>query len=96
MRMAVATSVASQALRSMRTVVAYNLQANTVEAYVALIAGPRRILIAGGHAAGVATACANMSLFGMFALAFWYGGTLVVRGELTLPQMMKVGCEDEA
>ena len=37
-----------------------------------------------------------MSLFGMFALAFWYGGTLVVRGELTLAQMMKVGCEDEA
>ena len=43
-----------------------------------------------GQANGLAFGSGQFSLFAVYALAFWYGGTLVSKGEMTFESMLKV------
>jgi hypothetical protein len=35
-------------------------------------------------------------MFGIYCLAFWYAGQLVMKGENTFKEVLKVGCETSA
>jgi ABC-type bacteriocin/lantibiotic exporter with double-glycine peptidase domain len=41
------------------------------------------------HIGGLATGLTFFIMFGGYALVFWYGGTLVGKGEFTFDQVMK-------
>ena len=87
---AVANQLAAEALAAPRTVAAFGMAAPLTEAYGELMLSPVRQAALRGQANGLAFGSGQFSLFAVYALAFWYGGTLVSKGEMTFESMLKV------
>ena len=85
-----AGAIAQQALSNIRTVVSFNGQDKVIAKYKNKIEhaetrGVRNQLAAAGTMASV-----WWIMFLCYALAFWYGSTLIVDGELTGGQVLNV------
>jgi ATP-binding cassette subfamily B (MDR/TAP) protein 1 len=89
-RTALAQTVADQALRGVRTIAAYGLEADAVWAYDLMLAPGARSAMAGARAVGLGAGTAQAALNCMFSLAFWYGGRQVASGALSFDGMMRV------
>jgi len=87
---ALAQTVADQALRGVRTIAAYGLEADAVWAYELMLAPGARAAMAGAVAVGLGAGTAQAALNAMFSLAFWYGGRQVAGGKLGFDGMMRV------
>lgn len=66
------------------------LQGRVVAIYNTLLANPIKRSLRYALAAGAAMGCGQAFMFWVYALAFWYGGTLVKAGEMDLESTMKV------
>jgi len=87
---AVPAAVAAQCLRGVRAVQAFGLEADSSAAFSAT---QRRVVAAASRGAAwgaLAAAAAAFAQFAVFALAFWYGGRGVARGDFGLDSMMRV------
>ena len=87
---AVPASVAAQCLRGIEAVQAFGLEADSAAAFEAT---QQRVIGAASRGAAfnaAAAASAAFAQFAVFALAFWYGGRGVSRGEMGLDAMMRV------
>ena len=87
---AAAASVAAQCLRGIKAVHAYGLEADSAAAFEATQQRVVRAAARGAAFGAAATASAAFAQFAVFALAFWYGGRRVARGEMGLDAMMRV------
>lgn len=87
---AAAASVAAQCLRGIKAVHAYGLEADSAAAFEATQQRVVRAAARGAAFGAAAAASAAFAQFAVFALAFWYGGRRVARGEMGLDAMMRV------
>ena len=81
-------SLISSAFTHMRTITAYSMQFKICDTYaqstrLVSVQRQNRSIIAGIGFGG-----SNFSLFGTYALLFWYGATLIGAGEISFQQLM--------
>ena len=87
---AAANMVAAEALAAPRVVAAYNLAVPLGTAYDAHLRAPASAAARRGVVTGAAFGAAQFCLFAAYGLAFWYGGSLVADGRMTLQSVLKV------
>eukprot|EP00118_Oscarella_pearsei_P008490 m.44041 g.44041 ORF g.44041 m.44041 type:complete len:1424 (+) comp33488_c1_seq3:184-4455(+) len=75
--------VAEEVLAAVRTVTAFGGQHKACSKYEAHLDEARLLGKKKGISSGVAVGCVYLVLFGMFALAFWYGSKLIANGKMT-------------
>ncbi|KAJ2775774.1 hypothetical protein IWQ57_000184 [Coemansia nantahalensis] len=85
---AAAGSVADEVLSSIKTVMAFGAQARELARFrekiaVARAAGLRKAWVVGGCMGAI-----MFSIYGVYALGFWYGGKLVREGRMTAPDVL--------
>jgi len=78
-----AGQVAEEILSCVRTVVSFGIQGSALKRYNDNLNLSHKVGNLRGWAMGGAFGSLNFVLFATFGLAFWYGGTLVVEGEMT-------------
>ena len=86
-----ASSVANDAVSSIRTVAAFGAEEKVVQLYddkcrMPIAAGMRK-----GHVSGVGLGFSQFVMFCSYAMAFWYGAQLVAEGHTTFGNVFKVG-----
>lgn len=85
-----ANQTAYESIQALRTVQSYNLQGHIVAIYNNLLAEPNRRALYNALSSGAALGFGQGIMFWVYALAFWYGGRLVERGEMSLESTLKV------
>jgi ATP-binding cassette, subfamily B (MDR/TAP), member 1 len=80
---------ASQALSNIRTVVSLGLETQMVETYGALLLAPLTKGTKEAHVNGLALGFSSGIVFAVYSLVFWYGGTLVSKGDISFQQLMR-------
>lgn len=78
-----AGSIAEEVLSSIRTVVAFGGEEKEIGRYKSKLLEAEKAGIKKGISSGFAFALFNSVIFGLCAVAFWYGGELVVDGKLS-------------
>jgi ATP-binding cassette, subfamily B (MDR/TAP), member 1 len=81
-------SVVIESLTNVRTVVSFNLGAERSRLYAATVADELPRNIKKSLAIGIIYGFTQFSFYGMFALAFWYGGKLISQGEADFEGVM--------
>lgn len=84
-----ANALATDAFASVRVCAAFGLEAKVIELYASMLSGPANSVYRKSHINGLGWGYSNFAQFGLVALAFWWGGRLVARGEITLVQLLK-------
>eukprot|EP00850_Spirogloea_muscicola_P001069 SM000004S14939 [mRNA] locus=s4:296552:303781:- [translate_table: standard] len=85
-----ASHVASEAVGSIRTVAAFTAEKKVLQLYQEKCAMPVQAGIRQSQVAGVGLGFANFVLFSTYALAFWYGSTLVEDGKSSFKKVFNV------
>lgn len=83
-------AVAQEALSNIRTVVAFNGQERVITRYDTQLEDSVKINVARSWKAGAGFGVFFSSLYGIYALAFWYGAVLVDEGEMKGGDILKV------
>ena len=65
------------------------MQAPLGALYDRLLEAPTRALAARAHTSGLGFGFSQFAVFSVYALAFWYGGQLMRRGEMDFAQVLK-------
>jgi ATP-binding cassette subfamily B (MDR/TAP) protein 1 len=81
-------AIATEALSNIRTVVSFNLGVRKAAAYGSVIAREGSSHRIKAVIAGFAFGFSQFSMFGIFALSFWYGGKLISKGEADFEGVM--------
>ena len=74
----------------MRVVAAFGGEKRAVAAYTAALAKPTDAAVWQARASGLAFGCVFFCLFATYALALWYGCSLVLSGQYSGGQVMTV------
>lgn len=77
---------ASEAVSAMRTVVSLTLEPNVLHQYTASLSKQRRVSLTSIHRASILYAASEALTYLIFALCFWYGGTLIATREYSIFQ----------
>nr|XP_019605320.1 PREDICTED: phosphatidylcholine translocator ABCB4 isoform X2 [Rhinolophus sinicus]XP_019605321.1 PREDICTED: phosphatidylcholine translocator ABCB4 isoform X2 [Rhinolophus sinicus] len=85
-----AGAVAEEALGAIRTVIAFGGQDKELERYQKHLENAKKIGIKKAISANISMGIAFLLIYGSYALAFWYGSTLVISKEYTLGNAMTV------
>jgi ATP-binding cassette, subfamily B (MDR/TAP), member 1 len=85
-----ANQTAHEAIQSLRTIHSYNLQSYVVSRYQSLLERPQKRSRRNAFCSGGIFGFSQFLSFAIFGLGFWYGGTRVEAGEMTLENMLKV------
>ncbi|CAI5536823.1 unnamed protein product [Closterium sp. Naga37s-1] len=85
-----ASRVANDAVGAMRTVAAFGAEQRVQELYNERCSTPIRAGIRKAHVSGIGMAVAQFSIFGVYSLAFWFGGKLVQQGKTTFQDVFQV------
>ena len=85
-----ANQTAYESVQALRTVQSYNLQDRVIALYNRLLTKPNRQSLVNAISSGVALGLGQGMMFWVYAFAFWYGGTLVEKGEMDLESTLKV------
>ena len=80
----------SEAVTAVRTVLAYNLQARTADAYIAYLAAPRAAGYRRGLLIGFGQGFQRFILLCAYSLAFWAGAQFISQGVLIFPELIRV------
>ncbi|KAI9021523.1 putative ABC transporter protein [Phycomyces nitens] len=87
---ALAGSVAEQAISGVRTVYSFSLQTRFSDLYNTKLNAAKKGGIKSGIALGLGLGGFMFILFATYALSFWYGGQLVIKGEMNGPDVLVV------
>jgi ATP-binding cassette, subfamily B (MDR/TAP), member 1 len=85
-----ANQTAYESVQALRTVQSYNLQGRVVELYNSLLAVPNKRSQNNAIFSGAALGGGQGMMYWVYAFAFWYGGTLVEKGEMDLESTLMV------
>lgn len=85
-----ANQTAYESVQALRTVQSYNLQDRVIALYNRLLTKPNRQSLVNAISSGAALGFGQGIMFWVYAFAFWYGGTLVEKGEMNLESTLKV------
>ncbi|GJP35341.1 hypothetical protein CLOM_g19843 [Closterium sp. NIES-68] len=85
-----ASRVANDAVSAIRTVAAFGAEQRVQELYNERCSTPIAAGIRKAHVSGVGMAVAQFSIFGVYSLAFWFGGKLVQQGKTTFQDVFQV------
>ncbi|CAI5996599.1 unnamed protein product [Closterium sp. NIES-65] len=85
-----ASRVANDAVGAMRTVAAFGAEQRVQELYNERCSTPIQAGIRKAHVSGIGMAVAQFSIFGVYSLAFWFGGKLVQQGKTTFQDVFQV------
>ena len=86
---AAAAEVAGEALAAHRMVAAFGLAGPLSTEYGKRLDGPARRAVVSGQVTGVIFGVSQSIIFAVYALAFWYGGTLIAAGKLSFDDMLR-------
>ncbi|XP_075414576.1 phosphatidylcholine translocator ABCB4 [Tenrec ecaudatus] len=85
-----AGAVAEEALGAVRTVIAFGGQKKELERYQKHLENAKKIGIKKAISANISMGIAFLLIYASYALAFWYGSTLVISREYTIGNAMTV------
>uniref|UniRef100_A0A4X1SSF1 Phosphatidylcholine translocator ABCB4 n=1 Tax=Sus scrofa TaxID=9823 RepID=A0A4X1SSF1_PIG len=85
-----AGAVAEEALGAIRTVIAFGGQSKELERYQKHLENAKKIGIKKAISANISMGIAFLLIYASYALAFWYGSTLVISKEYTIGNAMTV------
>uniref|UniRef100_A0A8D2I3N2 P-type phospholipid transporter n=1 Tax=Urocitellus parryii TaxID=9999 RepID=A0A8D2I3N2_UROPR len=85
-----AGAVAEEALGAIRTVIAFGGQNKELERYQKYLENAKKIGIKKAISANISMGIAFLLIYASYALAFWYGSTLVISKEYTIGNAMTV------
>uniref|UniRef100_A0A8D0RHY4 Multidrug resistance protein 1 n=1 Tax=Sus scrofa TaxID=9823 RepID=A0A8D0RHY4_PIG len=85
-----AGAVAEEVLAAIRTVIAFGGQKKELERYNKNLEEAKRIGIKKAITANISIGAAFLLIYASYALAFWYGTTLVLSNEYTIGQVLTV------
>ncbi|XP_036922022.1 ATP-dependent translocase ABCB1 isoform X2 [Sturnira hondurensis] len=85
-----AGAVAEEVLAAIRTVIAFGGQKKELERYNKNLEEAKRIGIRKAITANIAMGAAFLLMYASYALAFWYGTTLVLSGEYSIGEVLTV------
>ena len=85
-----ANQTAYESIQALRTVQSYNLQGRVLALYNSLLSKPNQQSLVNALSSGAALGVGQGIMFWVYAFAFWYGGTLVEKGEMNLEDTLKV------
>uniref|UniRef100_A0A7N5K2F0 P-type phospholipid transporter n=1 Tax=Ailuropoda melanoleuca TaxID=9646 RepID=A0A7N5K2F0_AILME len=85
-----AGAVAEEALGAIRTVIAFGGQNKELERYEKHLENAKKIGIKKAISANISMGIAFLLIYASYALAFWYGSTLVISKEYTIGNAMTV------
>ncbi|XP_022371091.1 phosphatidylcholine translocator ABCB4 isoform X3 [Enhydra lutris kenyoni] len=85
-----AGAMAEEALGAIRTVIAFGGQNKELERYEKHLENAKRIGIKKAISANISMGIAFLLIYASYALAFWYGSTLVISKEYTIGNAMTV------
>ncbi|XP_070643727.1 phosphatidylcholine translocator ABCB4 isoform X3 [Bos indicus] len=85
-----AGAVAEEALGAIRTVIAFGGQKRELERYQKHLENAKRIGIKKAISANISMGTAFLLIYASYALAFWYGSTLVIAKEYTIGNAITV------
>eukprot|EP00192_Tetraselmis_astigmatica_P000802 CAMPEP_0117691884 /NCGR_PEP_ID=MMETSP0804-20121206/25998_1 /TAXON_ID=1074897 /ORGANISM="Tetraselmis astigmatica, Strain CCMP880" /LENGTH=1263 /DNA_ID=CAMNT_0005505227 /DNA_START=142 /DNA_END=3933 /DNA_ORIENTATION=+ len=85
-----ADQIATEAFRNIRVVQAFNLQDSVEGLWEQFSTADAVGKAKRAHVTGIGFGFSQFAMFGIYGLAFWYGGTRVVAGQMDLEQMLKV------
>ncbi|CAK8684913.1 unnamed protein product [Clavelina lepadiformis] len=83
-----AGAVAEEVISSIRTVVAFHGQEKECERYNENLEEARKVGIKKGVVSGVSIGMLFLIMFSTYGLAFWYGSTLVIAGEINVGALL--------
>ena len=81
-------SLFSESFTNIRTILAFNMQCERLGVFEAMSAVTRKEGIKTGIICGGIFGLTQFSFYGVFALSFWYGGTLLQKGEVKFVDVM--------
>jgi ATP-binding cassette subfamily B (MDR/TAP) protein 1 len=84
-----AGGVISTAFTNMRTVSAFSVQKKVASQYAVMTREVAKRRMKGSDVAGLGFGGANMILFLIYALLFYYGSRLIIKGEINFEQLMQ-------
>jgi ATP-binding cassette, subfamily B (MDR/TAP), member 1 len=87
---ALANQTANEGIGALRTVHSYNMQDKVVRIYSSMLEGPARRSKRNSLSSGLTFGLGQCIMFLFYGLAFWYGGRLIVKKELTGLDMLRV------
>ncbi|XP_062900203.1 ATP-binding cassette, sub-family B (MDR/TAP), member 4 [Mobula hypostoma] len=85
-----AGAVAEEALSAIRTVVAFGGQNKEIARYLKNLVEGRKLAIRKAISSNVALGSTFLTIYGTYALAFWYGSTLVLDETYTIGKVLTV------
>ncbi|XP_071071286.1 phosphatidylcholine translocator ABCB4 isoform X2 [Dasypus novemcinctus] len=85
-----AGAVAEEALGAIRTVIAFGGQNKEIERYQKYLENAKKIGIKKAISANISMGIAFLLIYASYALAFWYGSTLIIAKEYTIGNTMTV------
>ena len=83
------SGVMAEAIDAMREVKAYGLHSYIKDAYVELLEDPLKEEKKAAVIGGLCFGFTQLTIFGFYALAFWYGGKLITDGDTTYPDFLR-------
>ncbi|GKT40535.1 ABC transporter 1 [Colletotrichum spaethianum] len=83
-----ATSVATEAVQSIKTVAALSLESQVMDNYARLLAPPQKQMVRASASTNIWLAISNVTGTFVNALAYWWGTQLIMRGEYTQTQFL--------
>ncbi|CAG8485400.1 402_t:CDS:10, partial [Diversispora eburnea] len=81
--------IVQQSVSHIRTIASLTLEKTFFKFYQTAIMSPHKIALKGIMISSLGFGFAQGALFFIYALAFWYGGELIARGEYTPMEMLK-------
>ncbi|KAG5468180.1 hypothetical protein LSCM1_02156 [Leishmania martiniquensis] len=81
-------TIVTEALSSVRTVASFNMKEDRVEAFQEALRGETPRSVKRGIIAGSIYGITQFIFYGVYALSFWYGGTLIDKGEAEFKDVM--------
>ncbi|XP_056375074.1 ATP-dependent translocase ABCB1-like isoform X2 [Hyla sarda] len=85
-----AGAVAEEVLSAIRTVIAFGGQDKEIKRYVKNLEDAKKIGIRKAITANVSMGFAFLMIYASYALAFWYGTTLIIDGDYTIGSVLTV------
>ncbi|KAK1994183.1 ABC transporter [Colletotrichum falcatum] len=83
-----ATSVATEAVQSIKTVAALSLESQVMDNYARLLAPPQKQMVRASATTNIWLAVSNTTGTFINCLAYWWGTQLIMRGEYTQTQFL--------
>lgn len=84
-----ANQIAAEALGSIRTIAAFQLQDKVCDLYQRGMVGPEKEVVKRANTSGLGFGFSQFVMFAVYALAFWFGGQQVSEGNLSFDDMLR-------